>query len=343
MTNEWVAGARTPNLRIRACEALSWLRVNHSNTNTFRTAETHPGAPRLRRKGPGSFTILRGSSGPAWGTAAVFVRPGRVPVERSQRRGPTPSGLSAEPSKPATWLSHLLRGRYISVMPLVGVSEASRSLAVSPQRVRAMLAAGQLSGRKLEGVWLIDLPLQHDARLRPRRRPMSAAQAWRALALLSGLEIDLDPSARSHLRARLRSALARDHRDPLVLAGLLRAWMRDRAEPRRFHVPDVPHARLRSDARLIPSGVSHPDSPVRDAHLFEAYVDRAHLDHVIRRNSMVPAQDGNVLLRVVSEPEGLRWIQTGLLPWAAIAADLAEHDDSRSITAAGQMIAITSV
>ena len=244
---------------------------------------------------------------------------------------------------PATRLSHLLRGHYISDMPLVGVSEASRSLAVSPQRVRAMLAAGQLLGRKLEGVWLIDLPLQHDARLRPRRRPMSAAQAWRALALLSGLEIDLDPSARSHLRARLRSALARDHRDPLVLAGLLRAWMRDRAEPRRFHVPAVPHARLRSDARLIPSGGSHPDSPVRDAHLFEAYVDRAHLDDVIRRNSMVPAQDGNVLLRVVSEPEGLRWIERGLLPWAAIAADLAEHDESRSITAAAQMIAETSV
>ena len=244
---------------------------------------------------------------------------------------------------PATWLSHLLRGRYISFVPLVGVSEASRSLAISPQRVRAMLAAGQLSGRKLEGVWLIDLPLQRDARLRPRRRPMSAPQAWRALALLSGLEIDLDPSNRSHLRARLRSALARDRHDPLSLAGLLRAWMRDRAEPRRFHVPDVPHARLRSDAHLIPSGGSHPDSPVRDAHLFEAYVDRARLDDVIRRNSMVPAQDGNVLLRVVSEPEGLRWIQTGLLPWAAIAADLAEHDDSRSITAAGQMIAGTSV
>lgn len=240
---------------------------------------------------------------------------------------------------PATWLSHLLRGRYISGMSLVGVSEASRSLAVSPQRVRAMLAAGQLSGRKLEGVWLIDLPLQRDARLRPRRRPMSAAQAWRALALLSGLDVDLDPSARSHLRARLRSALARDRHDPLGLAGLLRAWMRDRAEPRRFHVPDVPLARLRSDARLIPSGGSHPDSPVRDAHLFEAYVDRAHLDDVIRRNSMIAAQDGNVLLRVVSEPEGLRWIDRGLLPWAAIAADLAEHDDSRSITAAGQMIA----
>jgi hypothetical protein len=236
------------------------------------------------------------------------------------------------------YLSLILRGRYISDMTLVGVSEAARSLAVSPQRVRAMLAAGKLDGRKLEGVWLVDLPLQNDARLRPRRRPMSAAQAWRSLALLSSQDVEAPASAEWHLRKRLRNALAHGAADPMVLAGLLRAWMPGRAESLHYFAPAVPFSRLRNEGALLPSGGSHPESPVKDPQLFEAYVARSELQGVVQRNSMIPMEDGNVLLRVVSEPEGLRWINSGKLPFAAIAADLAEHDEPRSIAAAGQLI-----
>lgn len=224
-------------------------------------------------------------------------------------------------------------------MAVVGVSEAARALAVSPQRVRAMLAAGKLDGRKLEGVWLVNLPLQNDTRLRPRRRPMSAAQAWRSLALLSSQDIQAPASAESHLRKRLRNALVQGAADPVVLAGLLRAWMPRRAETLHYFAPEVPFSRLRNEAALLPSGGSHPDSPVRDLQLFEAYAAQSELKGIVQRNSLIPMANGNAVLRVVSEPEGLRWISSGELPMAAVAADLAEHDEPRSIAAAGQMIA----
>lgn len=224
-------------------------------------------------------------------------------------------------------------------MPLVGVSGAARSLAVSPQRVRAMLAAGLLEGRKLEGVWLVDLPMQLDSRLRPRRRPMSPAQAWRSIALMSGMPVEAGPSVVSHLRARLRNALVHGQLDDQSRAGLMRAWFRDRADAQRFYVPDVPMARLRNDHRVLASGGSHPDSPVHDASQFEGYVLERDLNAVVKQHAMVPSPEGRVLLRVVSEPEGLRILRGGVVPIAAIAADLAEHDDARSISASAQLIA----
>lgn len=172
---------------------------------------------------------------------------------------------------------------------------------------------------------------------------MSAAQAWRSLALLSSQDIEAPASAESHLRKRLRNALVQGAADPVVLAGLLRAWMPRRAESLRYFAPDVPFSRLRNEAALLPSGGSHPESPVRDPQLFEAYVARSELEGVVKRNSMIPMQDGNVILRIVSEPEGLRWINNGVLPVAAVAADLAEHDEPRSIAAAGQLIAGVTV
>lgn len=232
----------------------------------------------------------------------------------------------------------ILRQRYISDMAAVGVSEAALSLEVSPQRIRAMLADGRLEGNKLGDVWLVELPKQRDSRLRPRRRPMSAVQAWRGLALLSGLDIEVGASIKSHLRARLRKVLADESLDDVARAGILRAWFRERAAGQRYFAPEVPLAQLRRDSRVLPSGASHPDSPVRDMRLLEAYVAADQLASVVGDHSMIPDAAGNVLLRVVSDPEGLRWLQQGLLPFAAVVADLAEHDDARSIAAAGRLV-----
>lgn len=228
-------------------------------------------------------------------------------------------------------------------MAVVGVSEAARVLGVSQQRVRAMLADERLEGSKVSDVWLVELPRQRDSRLRPRRRPMSAAQAWRGIALLSGLDVQADPSVKGHLRARLRKVLANESLDDLARAGILRAWFKARAAPERYFVPDVPLAQLRKDSRVLPSGASHPDSPVRDVSLFEAYIPVDQLAAVVREHSMIADVGGNVLLRVVYEPEGLRWIGQGMLPAACIAVDLAEHDDARSIAAASQMIQESSL
>jgi hypothetical protein len=233
----------------------------------------------------------------------------------------------------------ITRLRYICAMSVVGVSEASEALGVGPQRVRAMLAAGRLEGRKVEGIWLVELPLQRDSRLRPRRRPMSSSQAWRAIAVLSDLPVEGDSSAASRLRARVREALHASHGEPESVAGLLRAWLRERAEPRRFHVPAVPVARMREDPRVRASGVSDARSPVRDAGVLEAYVMAGDVDEMARRYSMQPASEGAVLLHVVSDPVGARMLRAAGVPVAALAADLAENDDARSLAAAAQLVA----
>lgn len=231
----------------------------------------------------------------------------------------------------------IARRRYISAMSSVGVSEAAKALGVGPQRVRAMLAAGRLEGRKVEGVWLVELPLQRDSRLRPRRRPMSASQAWRAIAVLSDLPVEGDSSAASRLRARVREALNASDGDPESVAGLLRAWLRERADPRRYYVPAVPLARMREDPRVLLSGVSDHRSPVRDSGVLEAYVLVSDIDQMVRQYGMQLSSDGSVLLRVVADPVGARMLRAGGVPVAAVAVDLAENDDARSLAAAARL------
>ena len=223
-------------------------------------------------------------------------------------------------------------------MPEVGVVEAASAMGVCPQRVRAMLADGRVTGRKVAGVWLVDLPSQLDGALRPSRRPMSSSQAWRALALLSDIPVQMDPSARSRLRSRIRSVWGDAGGDRQALAGILRAWFRNRADRQDFFVALVPFARLARDARIHVSGVSHPDSPIRDAKMIEAYIRVEDLPQLKRDYAMVAGGAVNVRLRVVSEPVGKRLLESGQVPLAAVAADLSEYDDDRSVRAAGQLV-----
>ena len=211
-------------------------------------------------------------------------------------------------------------------------------MGVCPQRVRAMLADGRVAGRKIAGVWLVDLPSQVDGALRPSRRPMSSPQAWRALALLSDIPVHMDLSARSRLRSRIRSAWSDAGCDHQALAGILRAWFRHRADRQDFFLAPVPLARLARDPRIHVSGVSHPHSPIRDARMIEAYIRADDLPQLQRDHAMVKGGEVNVRLRVVSDPVGRQLLESGHVPSAAVAADLSEHDDDRCIRAAGQLV-----
>lgn len=223
-------------------------------------------------------------------------------------------------------------------MSEVGVVEAASVLGVCPQRVRAMLADGRLPGRKVAGVWLVDLPSQVAGALRPGRRPMSPSQAWRALALLSDLPVQMDPSARSRLKSRIRSVWGEAVGDRQALAGILRAWFRHRAGREDFFVAPVPFARLAKDARIQVSGVSHPDSPIRDARMIEAYIRADDLPDLRRDFAMVAGGASNVRLHVVSDPVGKQLLESGQVPLAAVAADLSEYDDDRCVRAAGRLV-----
>ena len=158
------------------------------------------------------------------------------------------------------------------------------------------------------------------------------------IALLSDIPVQMDPSARSRLRSRIRSVWSDAGSDRQALAGILRAWLHNRADRQDFFVAPVPFARLARDARIRISGVSHPDSPIRDAKMIEAYIRVEDLPQLKRDYAMVAGGAVNVRLRVVSDPVGKRLLESGQVLLAAVAADLSEYDDDRSVRAAGQLV-----
>lgn len=88
----------------------------------------------------------------------------------------------------------------------IDVSEASRRLGLSVSRVRQLLRAGDLRGRRLGSSWLISAEdvarLQHQGR--PAGRPLAPKRAWAVLDLLDGgRALWLSDSARSQVRRYL--------------------------------------------------------------------------------------------------------------------------------------------
>jgi hypothetical protein len=100
---------------------------------------------------------------------------------------------------------------------------------------------------------------------------------------------------------------------------------------------------MREDARVRLSGLSNPHSPLRDAGVLEAYVLSGDIEGLVRQYSMQPSSEGSALLRVVSDPVGARMLRIGGVPVAAVAADLAENDDARSLAAAASLVAGVAV
>lgn len=205
------------------------------------------------------------------------------------------------------------------------VREAAQLIGVSPQRVRAMLDAGRLHGRKVGRAWLVPDPERLDRR--PPGRPLSAASAWALLALLVGDVPEwVDPSVVSRLRRRVRRG------------GVVRALRESvpRARLHRWRVLPRDIDKLVNEFRLVLSGLSarHPELDVVPlGHELDAYVDASHLPRIERRFRPDRASERpNVILRVPSH----RWIleRFDKAPPPVVAADLLVSDDPRVARAA---------
>jgi hypothetical protein len=160
---------------------------------------------------------------------------------------------------------------------------------------------------------------------------MSSRNAWALAQLLDGAELEhLAPSERWRLR-EMRNALAH-HSNP---EHMVEAWLRMRARRILRAAPDL--ARLRSDPRLVLSGVSDPRSQIAAPQLFEGYVSLANFDDLELDHLLSPASaaDGNVVLHVVAEPAH---VPSGPVPRLALAADLAEWGSWRESNRAREII-----
>lgn len=209
------------------------------------------------------------------------------------------------------------------------VREAARLIGVSPQRVRAMLEAGRLQGRKVGRAWLVPNPERLDRR--PGGRPLSPASAWALLALLVGdVPGWVDPAVRSRLRRRIRQGGA--------VRGLRESAPRARLSRWRVLPRDID--KLMSEFPLVLSGLSARHSeldvvPVGPG--LDAYVDVAHLSKIERRFRPDRAPERpNVLLRVPSHPWILERFDEAPVP--VTAADLLASDDPRVARAAARFL-----
>jgi excisionase family DNA binding protein len=222
---------------------------------------------------------------------------------------------------------------------LLSVEQASRRLAVSPRRVRAMIADEILPAERVGRVYLIDASAVERLarRPRPRGRRLRAPNAWALLALLSDLPDNAAarPSSSQH---RLAGFRARGHE--AVLIELMRS--EPRAVIHRWRVLPRDLDLLLGDGRLVRSGLSAgargidvPFVPSRDG--VDAYVSNADLDELKRRLRPIEnAEASNVQLRV---PIGGDWILSEpVAPPAVVAADLLDDPDPRVARAARDVL-----
>ena len=218
------------------------------------------------------------------------------------------------------------------------VPEAAEHLSVHQSRVRELLQAGTLTGRRVGRQWLIktdDLDRHRElVRGGATSRAMSARTAWAAGALLDGRDSPwLASSERSRLKTRLQQ-----HADEAMT---FRRWLSARqTDVQHFRIADSDIAALLHEEGVVATGISAAHShglrlsAVGEA---EAYVTADAAKALVKEYFLVASERGNLLLRMV---DGAWHTDTaiqkaGLLMTTRLmtAVDLLDSTDARSATA----------
>jgi excisionase family DNA binding protein len=211
---------------------------------------------------------------------------------------------------------------------LIPAPEAAERLGVSQSRIRALITAGALGGEKLGGRWFLSL---EDIRRRERwgavdGRQLQPENAWGALALGSGAPPTWVPNDDARRLAQML-----DDRGLLGLA----PRMRCRATTHHFYGhPGIVQA-LASAPEVRLTGISaarENDIGIVGGQGVDAYITASAIESIVTRFALEPrSAPGNVSLRTLS-PE-VAHLADAPTPHAAVALDIAEASDSRSIEA----------
>lgn len=217
------------------------------------------------------------------------------------------------------------------------VSEAAEHLSVHQTRVRELLQAGTLTGRRVGRQWLIDVDVLDRHRelilAGATSRAMSTRIAWAAGALLDGHETCWLASSE---RSRLRSRLLRHTGE----VATFQRWLSARqVGTERVRVADADIASLLKERDVVATGISAAaahGTRLTAAGEAEVYTTASLAKRLTKKYFLVGSERGNLLLRVVDgdwhldtstvRDEGR--VTTRLMT----AVDLLDGGDTRSTT-----------
>lgn len=214
----------------------------------------------------------------------------------------------------------------------IEVKEASRRLGVDDSRIRQLLRAGTLRGRRVGNSWVVLVDDVARLEQNPLRagRPLASRRAWAALDLLgSGRAPWLSDSSRSQVRTHLRRL---DEPAPQIWLSLLRSRsdvVRALAHPAALRrLADIDGARRAGASEAAGRGF---DLVVLGDVLPEFYLEASAWPRVARSLAIRESSEPNLVVRI---PKGV-WPFGGAaeVSDAALAADLLESAEPRAIAA----------
>ncbi|WP_410655539.1 helix-turn-helix domain-containing protein [Amycolatopsis sp. lyj-112] len=221
---------------------------------------------------------------------------------------------------------------------LLPVAQVAQTLGISRERVRELVHSGRLDSVRVGRELVIEArSVEHRKNVvKPSPgRPLSSRMAWGLLWLLSGHTAPwVSPSERVRLRSYARERLPDQW--PRLLSG--------RASVYPVRMLAGPLARLRSDEHAAVSGAAaagHYGSDLLAGDTDEEfYVDAARFEELARsRRLRTDSDQPNALIRVPGHPGVLRVEgHDGYAVPAAVAADLLDAGDERSVLAAQQLL-----
>lgn len=218
------------------------------------------------------------------------------------------------------------------VLVEIGVAEVARRLGVSESRVRQMLRAGVVPGRRIGHVWVVSSDAVARLEGQPRRvgRPLVSHRAWAVLDLLDeGQAPWLSDVARSQVRHYLAHL---DEPEPHEWLSLLR----HRSRVHRVFAHPEAYSRLEGAEGVLAAGLLEVSRRGFDLvgagqQLSEVYVDGQVWRAMAERLVLREGPEANLVVRV---PAGVwPFLSRGQVGDAALAADLVESADPRAVTA----------
>lgn len=222
----------------------------------------------------------------------------------------------------------------------IDVAEASHRLGVNDSRVRQLLRAGDLRGRRVGGSWLVAAEDVARLQRRGRRpgRPLAPKRAWALLDLLDGGQAAWLPvSARSQVRRHLADLVEPSAQD---WAAALRR--RSRVLDVEAHPAAVERLRRTDGVHAVGPGVAVArgfDVVALGEPLPELYVAADRWPDLSRSLALREGQSPALRVRVPQEVWPFEGAAQRVPGDAVLAADLLEAAEPRAVAAGAARLA----